>query len=494
MGHRPGLRGPAAGPALVGVCAVVGLSGVIRASRPLLNGPDPFWHWDLGRRIVAARALPTADPYSFLTEGRDWVLNQWGTDLLIGLVTRAGGLPLLAFVTAVVVAVGVGLTGREMWQRAPSLLTVPLLGLVMLTSMSSWVLRGTLATLVLLPLLLREVHRSDPRPWLLGVLFLLWANLHAAFLIGIALVAIDTVARVAVADPGERRSVAKRGATAFGAALVAPLVNPYGPRYVAEVFSLAAGGTGTGISEWAPPAILSLRFLPFTVLAALVLVAVAVSGRRADLPDILLVVSGTFIGLTAQRNAALGAVIVGVTGAPYVLRAWHEHRDDTAVPPTSPVGRIDGAIAAALAVASLAILIGTIPRSGALSDHSEGVPLRLIGELDALERPVRLATSATWAPAVAALTQHHVQTEVDGRAELFDAEERAMHIALHRGAAGWDKTLNRWCITDALVPSRGPLHTTLQRSNEWNPAGIDHAEDRENSELWFTRRELPAHC
>lgn len=490
MGDHSDTVRVAAGPASIGVCAVTGLAGLIRASRPILHGPDPFWHWDVGRRIVSTGALPRTDPYSFLTSGETWVLNQWGTELVIGITDRVGGLWLLAVVTALVVAAGVGLTGREMWRRAPSLLVVGMLGLIMLTGMSSWVLRGTLATLVLLPLLLRELLRQEPRIWVLGVLFLLWANLHAAFVLGIALVVVAQFGRLLVVWPGGRRPVAKRSAFLLLAAILPAFVNPYGPRYVWDVVRLAVRGPATGISEWAPPEILELRFLPFTVLAAVVLVGMALAARRRDLPEVLLAVAAIFFGLTAQRNVTPAALVVGIVGAPYVLAAWRIIRERPQPDPAAPVrvttlDRIAGGLALALCVA---ITVVVVPRSNAVAAHTTEIPLALIHELDALDREARVAATALWTPAISTLTGDHVSTEVDGRAELFSREDGNRHRNLHNGVIGWQDTLDDWCVTDVLVPLDAPLARTVASTSDWLEVRRTrlHGSPRETV-VWFER-------
>jgi hypothetical protein len=486
-------RGPAAGPVLVGIAALAGVATVARASMPLLAGPDAFWHWDLGRRIVAS-GLPRTDPYSFLTEGRTWVLNQWGADAIFGVADRVGGLPLLAILTALLVGGGIALIGREMYRTAPSLTTVGVLALVVAASLSNWSLRGNLFTFLLIPLMLHELGRDDRRPWPLLLLLIAWANLHATFVLGVALVLIDSVGRWLVATRADRRRLVGQGAGLVIGAVLAGCVTPYGPRYLVSIVQLVQRD-GAGILEWRPPDLLSPAVLPFTLLVALVLVASALSARRDDLPGVLLIVATMLFGMTAIRNVAPAAIVVGILGARHVQRAWGILRDR---PQTAPVGatRLDRRIAVAVGVASVVLAMTMVPRTGAIAAHADRVPLDAINQFNGLAREARVMTLTSWAPAVAALTGEHVRTAVDGRIELFTDEEfRQVQVVLGAGH-GWEQILDAWCVTDLLVPAGSTLEEAAIDTGTWTHVqehAVVGAPDL--AATWLTRVEgLPHGC
>lgn len=457
---------------MVGVAALAALAGLLRANRPLLHGPDPYWHLDMGRRIVAS-GLPDGDPYSFLTSGEVWISAQWGTQAIIGLLDRVGGVWFVAFTATVIVALGIATVGRQMWVQVPSLVTVGLLALVMLASMAAWVLRGNLATLVLLPLLIGELLRSRRRPWRILLLLVVWANLHALYLLGVGLLLLDSVGRWIRAPRSERGRVAKHGLVLTAGGLAAGALTPYGPRYVSEMLTLAATGGGSGITEWSATAVTSVQVSPFVLLIFVVLVAAVVTGNADDLPRALMLVAGTLLGFSAQRNVAAAAVIVGVVGVAFVGRLVH---GDVGAH-TSAVGRLDLLLATLTLVAGVALIIATLPRTSSLAAHAAGVPLRISDGLDQLNRPARVAVPSSIAPAIASLTGNDVRTEVDGRAELFNDAERSDHVALHAGHPEAQTILRRWCVTDVVTPSHSPLHVLLERDDAWSSVIHDPRED-----------------
>jgi hypothetical protein len=53
--------------------------------------PGSLWHVKVGE-IILDRGMPQTDPFSYTFEGRRWVPQQWGAEVLMALAHRAGGL------------------------------------------------------------------------------------------------------------------------------------------------------------------------------------------------------------------------------------------------------------------------------------------------------------------------------------------------------------------------------------------------------------------
>jgi hypothetical protein len=482
---------PAAGPALVGITTVAVLAGVVRATRPLLTGTDPFWHYDLGRRIVAG-GLPRTDPYSFLRDGHEWILNQWGTEAVFGVVDRIGGLGLLALFAALLVGAAYGVTGWAMWRRAPTLATMLLFGAVVLASMSNWSLRGNLFTFLLLPVFLTELLRDDgPRPVVVVPLLVVWANLHAAYLFGVGLLLLWLVGTWAVASPDDAAWLRRRAPVLVVGGLLAGLVTPYGPRFLVSTLELTTRAGGAGISEWTPAPLTRIDVLPYTFLVGVVLVALAVAARRQDLPEALMVVAAVLFGATAIRNLATASIVVGVVGAPYVSSALRQVRRVPDGAPRPPSG-LDRLLVGVVGVVGLVLVLAVVPRSGAVAAHlgNNTAPLDLIDRLDASPGEERVVTTSTWSGAVAALTGDHVRTAVDGRLELFSDEEIQVVRDLESADPGWQGTFDRWCVTAVLIPADAPLDRALDDSGAWTMAA-EAGDDENRARLWAPDRARP---
>ena len=68
--------------------------------------PGALWHIKVGE-IILDRGMPQTDPFSFTFEGKGWVPQQWGAEVLMALAHRAGGLDVLLLGFAVGVAASV---------------------------------------------------------------------------------------------------------------------------------------------------------------------------------------------------------------------------------------------------------------------------------------------------------------------------------------------------------------------------------------------------
>lgn len=479
-------RGPAAGPALIGIAALTAFVAVLRATQPLLDGIDPFWHLDLGRRILSS-GLPHGDPYSFLSEGRVWILNQWGTEAIIGFVDRIGGLWLLGVLTAALVAAVYGLAGWVAWKRAPALSTVVLLGLAVMSHTNNWSLRGNLFTFVLLSVLVREILRAHgPRLVVVGPLMVLWANLHAGFLTGVVLLAAHGVGSAAIARHERRMAVLGRHGLLVAAGLLAGMVTPWGPRFLWSTLELAGRANNAGITEWGPTAITTPVVLPYTLLMATVLAALAVSGRREDLPEILMTVATVLLGVSAIRNVAPAAIVLTILGAPHVHRAFRmivANVSDT--PPARGPSMLDRTVAGVLVTAGLLSAVAIVPRADDVASHSDDIPLAIIHDLAALDRPARVFTLSDWAAPIAMLTGDDVRTAVDGRLELFSDDEIDQARTAIEGGASWRATLRAWCVTDALLPSTSDLSGLLSEEPGWSLASEADVLGTDERARWY---------
>ena len=485
------LRQTAGGPALVGVAALAAVTLIAHAADPLLDGPDPFWHWDVGRRMVSAMALVDADPYSFLTQGREWVLNQWGTEMVFGVADAIGGLWLVAFLAAVLAGTAVLTTGLVAWRRAPSLVVLALLGLTLVTLRTNWDLRGHLFTLVLLPLLLWELHRDDPRPLRLLIVLALWANLHGGFLVGILVVAAVAVGRWMGAAPGLRVPVARQGGRLVLAAVFGACLTPYGPPFLWHALTTGRDAATSGVSEWAAVSATEVQALPFTLLVASVLIGTAISARREDTAEVMLVVGFTMLGFSALRHTAVASVGLTVVGAPYVVAAYG-HFQQRRPRGASPASRLDRAATILLLGAGLATSAVTLPPTSNPASHVDDLPLDLTAQLASADRPVRLFTTAEWAPGFAILGGSRVRTAIDARVELFTREEYAAMRTILGAAPGWDELLDAWCVTDVVVSEDRPLAEALARGTGYTRAGVEAMAGHGRPAVWYVRRNLGA--
>ena len=143
--------------------------------------PDDFWHYlEAGRYMVQSGALLDADRYSFTAPGRPFVNLHWGSQVLFYLGYRLGGIPLLVVLHAVSTGAAFALVFMTAHRRAASLRLAAVA--TILEFVVGWpclTLRPQAFSVLLfaLTVFLVELDRMLALP----AVFVIWANLHAAF-------------------------------------------------------------------------------------------------------------------------------------------------------------------------------------------------------------------------------------------------------------------------------------------------------------------------
>jgi len=269
------------------LAALVGLAVAWAQPRPM---SDYFLALAGGRDVIDGK-LGQPDDWSFLTQGRVWIQQNWGADAIFYLVQHGlgdGGILALKALL-LVLAAGAALAGARArgtgW--AASLMVLAL-------ALASWpaaaVIRASLFSFVFTPLLLWMLHRSLTVPrWILAapLLLLVWANVHGSFMFGLGMLWLWAGCRVAAEIPargpgGALRGQAAPAAAALAATAAAALVNPFGVRNVITPFSVGPQSAWNQVYEWQPifgGSEASVNPWAFTAFAAL-LVLLGAGGLR----------------------------------------------------------------------------------------------------------------------------------------------------------------------------------------------------------------------
>lgn len=193
-----------------------------------------LWHQlALIRDSLAAGHLLRQDPYAYVPTIRPWIDHEWGAGAIAYLgITRLGPRWILilkfgaALVTAAACVLHARLTSTDIRLFAicaPLAFFLMRLGFLSTVRAQVYSFSFTAVLLCLLALDRRGI-RTWIVPWLL--VFPLWVNLHAGFVVGIAIVIVHVVEQVF------RGSAWRHLLLAIIAMLLAILINPYGFGYL----------------------------------------------------------------------------------------------------------------------------------------------------------------------------------------------------------------------------------------------------------------------
>lgn len=297
---------------------------------PVLS-PDAWWHLSAGRWIWAHAAVPMKDALSFTREGAPWIDFEWGFQALLYPFGLAGDWGLWAAKGLLLGAAFFPVDGilRDRGaSRVERALGAALWAAALLPKAD---VRADLVSSAFFAWQLRRLL-SGRASFLGGFLaFALWANLHAGFVLGLALYPAWALALRLARKPAP----AGLAAEACGAALGA-LLNPYGLSLYAVVLTHALDPVRADVAEWGA---FSLRYSFQWPLAAL-LAAGAWAAWRA-----------------LRREPALAAAALALTGAVLFSARFSVYWPAAAVP------LLAGALPPAAALASLSVLLAASTRA-----------------------------------------------------------------------------------------------------------------------------------
>jgi hypothetical protein len=265
---------------------------------------DMFWHLATAKWAIDHGALLRQDVFSSTVAGQPYAVGEWLGELILYAAYALGGWGGIAFLRGLLVATFAFFAARLVRRSgAPPIVTLPLIVAVLLVSAITWTDRPQLWTLAFTPALLDllfAIRAGRTRLLLvLPPLFLLWANVHGGYPLGLAITGAFAVEALVL-----RRPHAVRLAAVLVACAAVTLIDP-APFDAGTTAREDALAPPRFITEFFPPDVLTPAGALF---AALVLGTVAAALTRGGEPlDALLLIPLLWLALSAQRHMAFFA-------------------------------------------------------------------------------------------------------------------------------------------------------------------------------------------
>jgi hypothetical protein len=267
---------------------------------------DTWWQMRAGREMWLTGHVLLHDTFSHTVYGAYWPNHEWLSQLFLYGAYAAGGMSLVTIVSAIAVTAAWLLVWRMTpgSTRARFLLT----SIAVVSASTIWSPRPQVLSLLLLAVTV-SLLRSRRYVWL-PLVFLLWANLHGAVVMGFLVLAAALVAAAV-----ENRRHARALAVASACCLLMTVATPLGVSFWTEIPRSLGRIRQLGIAEWAPPRLTTASLIPFWLMAAALLGLIAARRREwlrnvpARQPGDLTVCACALVllplALTAERNVPL---------------------------------------------------------------------------------------------------------------------------------------------------------------------------------------------
>jgi hypothetical protein len=460
------------------------------ALSPLKNY-DLFFHL-AGARWILTHGFSHQDPFS-VTGTAGWVPHEWGFGVLAELSLRGFGAAGPELLISVLIATFILLAWRAIRSVSPEpgLVELVVLALALVAQAFTWYQERPYHlghVLFALTVLLTQAWRrgSDRAPWLLVPLCALWANLHASWLLGPALLGATAVgALIDGGDAAHRR----RCALALGAAVLAYLasaLSPSGPSiYLYPILHSALASTQT-LEEW-QPLDLTLRWARYYLALAFLATFVCGGARPRSWAILLPTLGLTVASLTAQRHAPFAALLLAVFIAehhhrlapstlPDAVRAAWKRMDGWSV---SWIQRAGGTVWPFGVLAVIALSAALHPASVRERIYPGRFPLACFDTLKSLP-PGKVLNRFIMGGAISYFAGPEYKVFIDSRNDPFPQPIHDDYDKFVYGLPGWREALARYSPDYVLWNRAGPgsvLPDALQHEGGWvkvlEPQGED---------------------
>lgn len=288
------------------------------ALRPI-EAFDTFWQLQSGKYIWQTKSFIYTDLFSIAAEVSR-IEHCWLSDLIFYGLYTLGGYGLLGLLKPLLVTLCAVLLWRWNRQRGvDSGIVLPVLGLCLLASEPSWLVRPQLWTFVLSLLYLHLLfvgREQGLRAWLwLVPLMALWANLHAACVFGFVLVGLFWLGELIrfLRKEASRASLIQLAAVGL-LVVAAAFINPYGYKIPMILFGNInlhdIDNPGQLLNmEWLPPTFAQVPL--FYVVMLLWGVVILLRLRRLDPVEAVFYLAFLYMGLSMIRHTTLVALLAG---------------------------------------------------------------------------------------------------------------------------------------------------------------------------------------
>lgn len=316
--------------------------GLLAMVTPAQN--DTFWHLRSGQQMWETGTFLVTEPFSHTAHGAALQNHWWLSQLVFFWMYSIGGpflLTLLAGGCAVAAVVGSWRLTKGPWE-----VRVGLLAWLAIATAPEWAIRPQVISLALLVLVAHLIARNR-LAWL-PVVCVLWANLHAMVIFGVAIGGVVLLEALLWS-----RSRLRESALVAAACAAAPVVSPIGLNYWSQVRTTVSISRELQIQEYLMP--LNVQDFPFWA-GAVVLSVVAIRQRHRlgeyGRSDRIMLLGALVLGVAAAM-AARNVAFFAVMAAPALSRFWPHRSHAPARARVRPLGAV------AIGMCLIAAAVGT---------------------------------------------------------------------------------------------------------------------------------------
>jgi len=483
QGNQPPATAAAQQRTLGGLVVAFGLVLGIMIGSGTLRSYDVWWHLRLGQDIIATNTIALHDSYSHTAPGAYRPPQQWLFEVLQAACYSIGGDASLVWIRMLFGALSLGLLAWLLVRRRTSyLVAVVAIVLTASASMPYMTCRPHLAMPLFLLGLVSILQHSRRRPgllWLVPALFAWWANVHASFTVGMAVIGVWAVGEVIgkgdeplSAGIGFRVNRIPMALLVIAGSIAGSLVNPVGFGLITYSLDYLPGGQfayhSRTIQEWMPPNVTALETAATSVLLLGGMLALLIRWRHVRLFELLLGALMVAMGLKWGRSAMHTCIVMAWLAMP-VLSNWLEEVSPTLIgwrPGSRPAaaGVMGIAFAAVMLVSLLSIARPVIAKRALYTDI---YPVAAADWIVAHDLPPEMFNPYHWGGYLIHRLYPRCRLFIDGRVDLYGREVYEDWQTVRYAEDGWEQVLEKYNVQWGILAEFYDTVGAVKSSSDW---------------------------
>ncbi len=451
----------------------------------LLFGPRTFnLDGDLGRHLTIGNyildnfSIPRSDIFSHTMFGQPLTPHEWLAQVAFALAGNALSLAGTVFLTALVVAAAFTLVFHESVQRSRMPFMALLITLLAAAASSlHWLARPHVFTFLYLAiwvLLMERVRTAKRTPvWLFGIVMLVWANTHGAFIAGFvtwgAYLAGQILERCTQGswDLASFKSWGLMGIIS----LLVTFINPAGFHLWGTSFGFVGNRyLVSHTQEYLPPNFHTPGTWPFLLLIGLIIFVLAIKKNRIPFSHSLLLAGWAVLGLYSARNIPLFAIVAAPILSETVAvllsgaRRWNKIEANLL--------RIEQSLRSGVwisAIILLAYIALSTPVMQAYNSFDAAVfPVQAVDWLESHPQDGKVFNYFPWGGYLLYRQWPQRLVFIDGQTDFYGENLTREYEQVFTLADNWEGVLERYNVAWALLPRDSVLTRALTESSGWN--------------------------
>jgi len=286
-----------------------------------IENKDIWFHLKVGQYIVENITMPFYDVFSYTIQGQPWINQSWLSGVFFYLIFNIFGAGGLIIFSTLLLSIALFLLASIGYKKDNFLIVILFLMLTASYTFHMLPIRPLIFAYVFSAIYFFILYnyrlKSKNLIYFLPFFQLIWTNLHASFIIGIAIIFSFIVGdllmwklNIIPSDRMINRShFSKLLIVGFISAIVC-FINPYGYKLPMYVFSLLKSKIFmTHLTEWVsifqyhsvPP----IELFYYKIIVGVVITTFLLNIKKLDITNLIIFIGFLFLSLSSRRNVSL---------------------------------------------------------------------------------------------------------------------------------------------------------------------------------------------